>query len=88
MLGVEAVFLRRSLPARRADGARILADAASLTLQFLHWAPSTTSSERNDEMVGAPKGDPVPIDWTGKRSAPATITVQTGAWPTGLYAGA
>ena len=36
-------------------------------------------------MVGVPKGDPVPIDWTGKRSAPATITVQTGAWPTGLY---
>ena len=27
----------------------------------------------------------MPIDWTGKRSAPATITVQTGAWPTGLY---
>ena len=41
--------------------------------------------ERNDEMKGAPKGEPVPLDWTGKRSAPATITVQTGAWPTGLY---
>ena len=37
-------------------------------------------------MLGALKGDPVPIDWTGKRSAPSTITVQTGAWPTGLYA--
>ena len=63
----------------------ILADAASLTLQFLHCGPETTGSERNDEMSGAPKGDPVPLDWTGKRSAPVTITVQTGGWPTGMY---
>ena len=64
-----------------------MADAPSLTLQFLHCGAETQrASDRNDEMVGAPKGDPVPIDWTGKRSGPATITVQTGAWPTGLYA--
>ena len=58
----------------------------SLTLQFLRCGAETVSTERNDELAGAPKGDPVPIDWTGKRSGPVTITVQTGAWPTGVYA--
>ena len=85
VLGVEAVFLRRSYLPGEPMELRILADAGALTLQFLHCGAEYTSSERNDEMVGVPKGDPVPIDWTGKRSAPATITVQTGAWPTGLY---
>ena len=28
----------------------------------------------------------MPIDWTGKRSGPVTITVQTGGWPPGVYA--
>ena len=65
-----------------------MADAPSLTLQFLHCGAENPNegSDRNDEMLGALKGDPVPMDWTGKRSAPSTITVQTGAWPTGLYA--
>ncbi len=49
---------------------RIFADAPSLTLQFLRCGAETVSTERNDELAGAPKGDPVPIDWTGKRSAP------------------
>ncbi len=31
-------------------------------------------------------GDPVQLDWTGKRSGPVTITVQAGDWPTGYYA--
>jgi hypothetical protein len=26
------------------------------------------------------------MSWHGKRSAPATVTIQSGAWPTGLYA--
>ena len=85
VLGVEAAFLRRSYLPGEPMELRILADAGALSLQFLHCGAESVSSERNDEMVGVPKGDPVPIDWTGKRSAPATITVQTGAWPTGLY---
>ena len=85
VLGVEAGFLRRSYLPGEPMELRVLADAGALTLQFLHCGAEYTNSERNDEMVGVPKGDPVPIDWTGKRSAPATITVQTGAWPTGLY---
>ena len=49
-----------------------MADASSLTLQFLHCGAENPNEggDRNDEMVGALKGDPVPIDWTGKRSGP------------------
>ncbi len=86
VLGVEAAFLRRSYAPGELMDLRILADAPALTLQFLHCGAEAQSSERNDELSGAPKGEPVPVDWTGKRSGPATITVQTGDWPTGLYA--
>ena len=86
VLGVEAAFLRRSYAPGEPMELRILADAAALTLQFLRCGAESQSSERNDELVGAQTGDPVPIDWTGKRSGPVTITVQTGPWPTGLYA--
>ena len=88
VLGVEAAFLRRSYVPGEPMELQILADAPLLTLQFLRCGaedPSQTSV-RNDELIGASKGDPVPLDWTGKRSAPATITVQTGNWPSGLYA--
>jgi hypothetical protein len=88
VLGVEASFLRRSYLPGEPMELKVMADAAALSLQFLRigWEDPNLSSERNDEMVGAPKGDPVPMDWTGKRSSPATISVQTGAWPSGLYA--
>jgi hypothetical protein len=88
VLGVEAAFLRRSYAPGELMELQILADAPTLTLQFLHCGaedPSQTSV-RNDELLGGLKGDPVPLDWSGKRSAPVTITVQTGDWPTGLYA--
>ncbi len=88
VLGVEACFLQRSyLPGEPMD-LRVTVDAPSLTLQFLRlgFEDATTTSERNDELSGAPMGDPVPIDWTGKRSGPVTITVQTGGWPSGVYA--
>ena len=88
VLGIEAAFLRRSYLPGEPMELRVMADAPALTLQFLHigWEDPNLSSDRNDELVGALKGDPVPMDWTGKRSSPATICVQTGTWPSGLYA--
>jgi hypothetical protein len=88
VLGIEAGFLRRSYLPGEPMELQVMADAPSLTLQFLRvgWEDPNLTSDRNDEMLGAPKGDPVPMDWTGKRSSPATISVQTGAWPSGLYA--
>ena len=86
VLGIEAAFLRRSYAPGEPMELRITADAPSLTLQFLRCGPETVSTERNDELSGAPKGEPVPLDWTGKRSGPVTITVQAGGWPPGVYA--
>ena len=40
----------------------------------------------DDELVGLEMGQPVTLDWSGKRSAPRTVFVQTGDWPSGLYA--
>ena len=88
VLGVEAAFLHRSYAPGEPMELRIFADSPALTLQFLRCGAEdpNVSADRNDELVGALKGDPVPIDWTGKRSGPVTITVQTGDWPSGLYA--
>ncbi|MBM3676298.1 MAG: hypothetical protein FJW96_00220 [Actinobacteria bacterium] len=86
VIGVEAAFGRRSYAPGETMELTVLADAPALTLQFLRCGPETESTRRADEMSGVPFGDPVPLAWAGKRSAPATIRVQTGAWPTGVYA--
>ncbi|MEO5632620.1 N,N-dimethylformamidase beta subunit family domain-containing protein [Gaiella sp.] len=86
VLGIEAAFLRRSYLPGEPMELRITADAPALSLQFLRCGAETVSTERHDELAGAPKGEPVPIDWTGKRSGPVTITVQCGGWPPGVYA--
>ena len=37
-------------------------------------------------MTGLQMGEPVSMDWTGKRTAPRTVSVQAGlSWPPGLY---
>ena len=86
VLGVEAAFLRRSYVPGEQMELRILADAPALTLQFLRCGAETEGTDRSDELKGAPMGEPVELDWNGKRSGPVTITVQTGDWPTGFYA--
>ena len=86
VLGVEATFLLRSYVPGEPMELRIFADAPSLTLQFLHCGAESEGTDRPDEIKGALVGDPVPLDWTGKRSGPVTISVQTGDWPTGFYA--
>jgi hypothetical protein len=86
VLGVEAAFDRRSYLPGESMALTVFADAAALTLQFLRSGGETESTDRVDEIKGQAMGDPVPLDWTGKRSAPVTIAVQAGDWPTGLYA--
>ena len=86
VLGVEAAFDRRSYTAGEAMALTVFADAPTLTLQFLRSGAEAESTDRMDEIKGTPMGDPVPLDWSGKRSAPVAITVQTGDWPTGVYA--
>ena len=85
LLGVEAAFTRRSyLPTEPMD-LRIRADAASFLLTFLRVGHGPDASLREDELRGTEMAPPVPIDWTGKRSAARTIRVQSGNWPSGLY---
>jgi len=86
VLGIEAVFGRRSYVPGEPMELTVLADVPSLTLQFLRSGAEAESTDRADELKGAPVGEPVQLDWTGKRSGPVTIDVQSGDWSTGLYA--
>ena len=86
VLGIEAAFDRRSYVPGEPMKLTVFADAPTLTLQFLRSGAEKDSTDRIDEIKGVPLGDPVPLDWTGKRSAPATIAIQAGEWPTGFYA--
>jgi hypothetical protein len=86
VLGVEAAFSQRSyLPTERM-ALRVLADTPSFTLTFLRVGHGPDPTLRSDELVGLEVGAPVQIDWTGKRSSRRTIIVQSGDWPSGLYA--
>ncbi len=78
VLGIEAAFSRRSYLPTEPMAMRVLADVPSFTLTFLRVGHGPDPSLRNDEMVGLEMGDPVRIDWTGKRSTRQTIAVQIG----------
>ncbi len=86
VLGIEGAFGLRSYVAGERMQLTVLADVPTLTLQFLRSGPEPESTDRIDEIKGVPYGEPVELDWTGKRSGPVAIDVQTGDWPTGLYA--
>jgi hypothetical protein len=86
VLGIEAAFERRSYLPGEPMRLTVLADAEALTLTFLRCGHEPEATLRNDELGGLPVGEPVRMDWRGKRSAPAVATVQSGDWPSGLYA--
>ena len=85
VLGVEASFARRSYLPEEPMALRVQADAPSFTLTFLRVGHGPDPNLRSDELTGLPMGDPVSVDWSGKRSLARTITVQSSDWPTGLY---
>jgi hypothetical protein len=86
LLGVEAAFTRRSyLPTEPMD-LLVRTDAPSFVLTFLRIGHGPYLSLRSDDLTGQEMGSPVPIDWSRKRSAARTIRVQSGTWPSGLYA--
>jgi hypothetical protein len=86
LVGIEAAFARRSYLPTEPMQLRILADTPSLALTFLRIGHGPDASLRDDEVTGLEMADPVSIDWSRKRSARTTISVQSGTWPTGLYA--
>jgi hypothetical protein len=85
VLGVEAAFERRSYAPGEPMRLTVFADTPSLELVFVRCGHEQDVTPRNDDLGGLPIGDPVQLDWTGKRSGPAAIDIQSGAWPTGLY---
>jgi hypothetical protein len=86
VLGVEAAFEKRSYSPLEPARLTITADAERLTLQFLACGTESEYTDRLDEMRGYPVGPPRAFDWRGKRSAPFTVVVQPGSWPSGVYA--
>jgi hypothetical protein len=86
LLGIEAAFTRRSYVSTEHMDLRIRADVPSITLTFLRVGHGPYLGMRSDDMTGLQMADPVSIDWSGKRSSLRTIRVQTGTWPSGLYA--
>ncbi|HKY23889.1 MAG TPA: N,N-dimethylformamidase beta subunit family domain-containing protein [Gaiella sp.] len=86
VLGIEAAFTQRSYLPEERMALRVLADTPSFALTFLRVGHGPDPSQRSDEMTGLPMADPIAIDWTGKRSTRRTIVVQSGEWPSGLYA--
>jgi hypothetical protein len=86
LLGVEAAFTRRSyLPTEPMD-LLVRTDAPSFVLSFLRLGHGPYLSLRSDDLTGESMGAPVSVDWSGKRSAARRIRVQSGTWPSGLYA--
>jgi N,N-dimethylformamidase beta subunit-like, C-terminal len=86
LVGVEAAFARRSYLPTEPMQLRVLADTPSFALTFLRIGHGPDASLRDDELTGLVMADPISIDWSRKRSARHTISVQSGSWPTGLYA--
>jgi hypothetical protein len=86
LLGIEAAFTRRSYLPTEPMNLRVRADAAAFTLTFLRIGHGPYLGQRSDDLTGLQMGDPVRIDWSGKRSALRAIRVQSGTWPSGLYA--
>ena len=86
LLGVEAAFARRSYLPTEPMSLRVRTDAPSFTLTFLRVGHGPYLSMRSDDLTGLQMADPVDVDWSGKRSAPRAIRVQSGTWPSGLYA--
>jgi hypothetical protein len=87
VLGLEAAFTKRSYVPGEPMQLSVFVDAPRFKLTFLRTGYGPFPSLRNDEMTGQQMADPITIEWSGKRTAPATIRLQTGlSWPTGVYA--
>ena len=86
VLGIEAGFDKRSYAPLEPAQLTVRADADRLTLEFLACGTESEYTDRTDEMRGHPMGPPVSYGWNHKRSAPYTIAVTPGQWPSGVYA--
>jgi hypothetical protein len=84
--GVDAAFDRQVYRPKQRARLRISTDAPGLTLRILQSGPERAVVYADNQMAGVDTGfAPVTLDWRRHRNAPATVDVQLGDWPTGLY---
>ena len=83
--GVEAGFTRAGYAPGATGSLRVSTDADTLAIQIFQAGPELEPTQGNDTMNGVPVTAPQTIDWTGNRSAPNTISIGIGDWPSGLY---
>jgi hypothetical protein len=84
VLGVDAGFTAESYSPGQKGQLTVETDAKQLTYQVFRAGPESVPTYSDTLMNGVPVADPVTIPWTA-RSGPASISVDVGAWASGLY---
>jgi hypothetical protein len=84
--GIDAAFTRRSYAPGQTAELRLATDAGSLHLQVFAYQAPGRPSEQDVKTAGSAMTEPIPVDWSGHRNAPALLrVVRAGNWPSGLY---
>lgn len=86
LLGVDAGFLKLGAAPGENAVLAVRTDAQEFTVQILHCGPEAEPTYANDEMKGVPVKGPIAIGWSRNVDRPATIKLQIGDWPSGVYA--
>jgi N,N-dimethylformamidase beta subunit-like protein len=86
LLGVDAGFLK--LGAAPGENAQlgVRTDAQQFAVQILHCGPEPDPTYSNDEMKGELVKGPIQVGWARNIDRAATIKLQIGDWPSGVYA--
>jgi hypothetical protein len=85
VLGIDAAFTRQSYAPGDAAVLRVATDAPSFTLRLFQAGGPRKPPPAPDEMGGVAVTDAQFVSWASHASSPATIQLQIGDWPTGLY---
>jgi hypothetical protein len=85
VLGVEAVWGRRSYAAGGRAALSVLASARTITIQFFRAGGEPIWTNRNDELVGSPVGEPGRYSWRGRSDRRHVLRLRVGDWPSGVY---
>jgi hypothetical protein len=84
VIGIDAGFTEATYSPKTTAQLRIATDVPSFTLQLFLAGPETQPT-RGSAMEGVPVSEPLHVDWSANRSAPATLAVQLGDWANGIY---
>jgi hypothetical protein len=85
VLGVEAVWARRSYARGERGALSVLASARTIKVQFFRAGGEPIWTNRNDEMVGTPVGKPGRYSWRGRSDRRHVLRLRLGEWPSGVY---